>query len=640
MYTPSLTQRPELAIQKPAIKKGDSKHLVAAEFDQSTKSTPKLTVTIVAYNERELLLNLLEVLSSPANQQLARVLVVDNGLSKDIKKTLRKYPIHYVQTRENLGCTGGRNVAASYVETPLISFLDADASIEASYITDCLEAMADPTVVCARGKVIPLTLGSHVAESYDLGDESFAYYPSAEGISVWRTADFKKAGGFEADLYGSEGVVLCYRMIALMGYATDQFIYYPKLVLHHDYHKDTAHLKAKQLRNYINRWSVDRRYPMLQSLVKSYQLDTKQLRQRTIPEEKEPTITAAKQAFQTQLDTLSEAAMKQRWKTPDKKPRGGTYKFAVVIPCYKLGMYLETAIRSIMSQTLDSIQIIVVDDVSPDQATKDVLKRLESKVTVIYRQKNGGASAARNTGAKAAKADYILCLDADDSIEPYYLEEAYNVFEMYPEAGVVSCHVQLHGVRNGLWKPADGIGLPDALTSSPIPNASCFRKTAWQDAGGYDETMRGYEDWEFWLSILEADWKIRVIPRVHYRYLTRQDSKVHTSNKNAVNLISTIVSNHKNLYAQHVEYVVRKKQEQIVQLQEQATMLKEENQALRDHKTFGQKVWLAGKKTGGAAAEAISITMKTGSLKEGSNILSRKVHSANKLLKEQFTKPT
>src|SRR5690606_37715779 len=113
-----------------------------------------------------------------------------------------------------------------------------------------------------------------------------------------------------------------------------------------------------------------------------------------------------------------------------------------------------------------------------DEDTKMILKSLESHVQVIYRKRNGGASAARNTGVKEANADYILCLDSDDTIAPTYLEEAYNLFESDKTVGIAGSYVQLVGVREGKWKPQDKVELKDALTSSPIANASCFRKEA------------------------------------------------------------------------------------------------------------------------------------------------------------------
>lgn len=231
--------------------------------------------------------------------------------------------------------------------------------------------------------------------------------------------------------------------------------------------------------------------------------------------------------------------------------------FSVVIPCYKLGEHVINAIESVESQTLGNIEIILVDDASPDTETQEMLESLRDRVKVIHRKKNGGASAARNTGIKAAKSNYILCLDADDTIAPTYLEDAFNLLESRPDVGVVAPHVKMTGERSGSWKPkAENATIPQALVSSPIPNASCYRKEVWKDAGGYDEELRGMEDWEFWISVLEKDWIIEVIPKPHYIYLNRPDSKVKTSNKNAHAIVNHIVTKHHDTFSKHMNYVI------------------------------------------------------------------------------------
>lgn len=559
MYKPSLTQRPILAFEKGPITKAlYSKYVKSERKPADSWEEKQITVTIVAYNERELLIQLLDKLMS-INDPRAGIVLVDNGLDEDIKNAVKDLPIYYIEATTNLGCTGGRNLAASRVSTTLMTFLDADGSIDDSYIEECFSAMSSPSTICARGKVLPLTSESRTPPSYNLGESSFPYYPSAEGISVWRTADYKKAGGFEEDLYGGEGVVLCYRMVNLMDYEVGQFIYYPQLILHHDYNNDTSHLKSKEIRNYINRWSIDRRYPLLDSLIQDYNETSRPLRPILSGENSHVVnsiVRSAKKQFKADVQSLVDNRARHRWNHRDVVEKDQKYKFSVILPCYNLGSMLEDAVRSILRQTLDNIEVIVVDDVSPDENTKAVLKYLESHITVIYRPQNGGASAARNTGIKVANAEYILCLDADDMIEPTYLEEAYNLFEMDSRIGIVAPYTKITGVRNGSWKPKDNTGLIDALVSSPIPNASCFRKQAWEESGGYDETMRGYEDWEYWISILEKKWTIRVIPRLHYIYVTRAGSKVKTSNKNAADIVAHIVTKHEKVFRDNMTYVI------------------------------------------------------------------------------------
>lgn len=101
-----------------------------------------------------------------------------------------------------------------------------------------------------------------------------------------------------------------------------------------------------------------------------------------------------------------------------------TPKVTVIIPIYKVEKYLERCVYSVFKQTLINIQIILVDDGSPDNCPNicDRLSKEDNRVEVIHK-KNGGLASARNAGLKQAKGDYIFFLDSDDWIDENSLEE-------------------------------------------------------------------------------------------------------------------------------------------------------------------------------------------------------------------------
>lgn len=570
MINPSLNSKPLLEFKKSKITAKAYKKYISYEHDNSPKDAD-LTISIVCYNEGDTVLNLVDNLLKIDKDNKSRIVLVDNGLDEATAKSLARKKIHYIKATHNLGPSLGRNLVASVANTSLMAILDADAQIEEDYIDACIEIMQDTDIVCARGKVIPLSTSSRQPKLYDYGDSTFPCPPVTEGISVWRTDDFMKAGGFEESVYGGEGIILCYRMIELYNYRYDQFIYTPRLVLRHDYNSSLEQLSKKHRRNLISRWHIDRRYPLLESVLREFNEISKSKRKNTGKRDSirvNSLLGKLRKDFDNDLENLRLSNIKRRWTMPDRVNKGEKYKFAVVLPCYNLGYLVEDAVKSVMGQTLDSIQIIVVDDKSTDPDTRAVLKSLESHVEVIYRKENGGASAARNTGVAASNADYVLCLDSDDTISPTYLEEAYNIFEMDEKVGVVGSYVELVGERVGKWKPMDKVTVKDALTSSPIANASCFRKKAWESVGGYDENLRGKEDWEYWISLLKYGWPVRIIPRYHYIYLTRPNSKVKTSNKNAESIVSYIMDKHEDVYKEHFRYAFIKKYKEHIEVRD------------------------------------------------------------------------
>ena len=90
-------------------------------------------------------------------------------------------------------------------------------------------------------------------------------------------------------------------------------------------------------------------------------------------------------------------------------------KFSIIIPCYKVEQYLHQCVDSVLAQTFDDYEVILVDDGSPDgsPAICDEYSKKSNKVKVIHKL-NGGLSDARNVGLKEASGDYIVFLDSDD----------------------------------------------------------------------------------------------------------------------------------------------------------------------------------------------------------------------------------
>ena len=91
---------------------------------------------------------------------------------------------------------------------------------------------------------------------------------------------------------------------------------------------------------------------------------------------------------------------------------------SVIIPVYKVEEYLERCIESVLGQTLDDLEIILVDDGSPDNCPRicDQYAEKDRRVSVIHK-KNGGLASARNAGMKNASGEYIFFLDSDDWLE-------------------------------------------------------------------------------------------------------------------------------------------------------------------------------------------------------------------------------
>ncbi|CAG5007988.1 hypothetical protein DYBT9275_04170 [Dyadobacter sp. CECT 9275] len=190
---------------------------------------------------------------------------------------------------------------------------------------------------------------------------------------------------------------------------------------------------------------------------------------------------------------------------------------SAVIPCFNHGAFISECITSLLNQSTEIAEIIVVDDGSTDPLTCAILQKLNSPKTRVIFQSNLGASAARNTGFREAIGTWILTIDADDYFHSTFLEKALQVAQNDSLVGAVSCWVQMFGLKNDLWRCLGG-DTSAFLVKNNSSSAGLILKNHWEEINGYDESMMAYEDWDFWLRLTTLGVKVHVIQEALFFY--------------------------------------------------------------------------------------------------------------------------
>lgn len=227
-------------------------------------------------------------------------------------------------------------------------------------------------------------------------------------------------------------------------------------------------------------------------------------------------------------------------------------KVSVIIPCYNQGAYLEDAVSSVLAQTFQDFEIIVVNDGSTDEETNRRLSDFQRPKTRVLATANQGLAMARNNGIQSASGEYILPLDADDRISASYLEKAVCILDQQPDIGIVYCLADTFGAVQGLW-PAPEFSLRQMLLGNLIFCSAVFRKSDWIDAGGYRSNMsHGWEDWDFWLSLIGRGRGVYRIPEILFHYHVKQVSMVKSMDvAKRVEMHLQVMRNHKELYIEN-----------------------------------------------------------------------------------------
>ena len=198
-------------------------------------------------------------------------------------------------------------------------------------------------------------------------------------------------------------------------------------------------------------------------------------------------------------------------------------KVSVIVPSFNYGHVLAETLDSVLNQSLEDWECIVVDDGSTDD-TATVTSAYASKDARFFYvyQQNSGLSAARNTGLREAKGEYIQLLDADDLIEIEKLREHAQILDLRKDYSLVygpmsyftgpsTRRVFSRGRNNGdknwmkFWPDTNEQMLMALIQENLFPvSAPLVRKSSLIEVGYFDDSLRSHEDWEFWLRLAFA----------------------------------------------------------------------------------------------------------------------------------------
>lgn len=188
-----------------------------------------------------------------------------------------------------------------------------------------------------------------------------------------------------------------------------------------------------------------------------------------------------------------------------------TPSVSVLMAVYNGEPYLETAVASILRQSFENFEFVIVDDCSTDGTAAVIDSFKDDRVRYTKNHQNRGQTASLNRGLSICRGRYIARMDADDLSRSDRFEKQVAFLEARPEVAVVGSNLEFidsKGTIVGVWNyPSEELALRwFALFSCPLSNgAAIFRKEViWDELGGYDETIVVAQDWDLWNRVLST----------------------------------------------------------------------------------------------------------------------------------------
>ncbi len=196
-----------------------------------------------------------------------------------------------------------------------------------------------------------------------------------------------------------------------------------------------------------------------------------------------------------------------------------TPKVSVIMPAYNAGEYIAEAIESVKGQSFTDWELIVVDDGSTDNTAELASRYADGKKIKFISQPNQGPASARNHGVRGSRGNWIALLDADDIWYPQKLEKQFSLAVGRASFVIADLHLLKGSQKTSLIyshdNPVDQTNPLQCILyrNNFIPTSvTFFSRKLFDQAGGFDEKLRGCEDLDLWVKFFELDADLVVIP--------------------------------------------------------------------------------------------------------------------------------
>lgn len=513
------------------------------------------------------------------------VIVVDNGSEDGSKKYFRTLNnIEFIDLPENTGFTGGHIAGRKVAKGTYLAIINNDLVLDPKWVERCLETFhrhEDAAIV--GGKAFKWNDTNPI---YDPSNEYYSYQEVDAETGYTRTF---LTGADECVVDSISGAALLIKQSCLekIGYLDNRFFaYYEETDLiarlirggYRAYYNPEAatwhkvagssnggessafYLYMMHRNRYIFAYkNLDE--PLLTRFVRNYRKEYYSASLSLIKDRKNLDARSRVKAYRwvKRNHPLIQVARKE------VQTLNGSYvshlreserkDVTVVIPCYNYGDHVAEAIDSVLNQSVLPKKIIIINDGSTDNSKEVIDSFKGNKLIEIVHKKNSGVIATKNLGISMSETYWTLFLDADDMLAKNFLAETLRMSGNGLK-DIVYTDMRLFGAVNDIFR-AKPFSVHTLLKTNYINNSALIKTTRLKQIGGYKTVMNhGLEDWELYISLIEAGAKPQYLPLALVKYRQHADSLSRNAKTIAreKDLIRQIKSLHKGFYRRHGYY--------------------------------------------------------------------------------------
>lgn len=240
---------------------------------------------------------------------------------------------------------------------------------------------------------------------------------------------------------------------------------------------------------------------------------------------------------------------------------------SVIIPCFNTGDFIEECLESVARQGVPGVELIVVDDGSTQESTRQALRRaaVQYPGLQVIRTEHHNVGAARNSGFTRSSGEFVLFLDSDDLLGKDFLSATLEALAKRPDCGVAFTDIELFGLIRGVWRTGPLWSQGEIYIHNYLQHCSLIRREVFERFGGFNPNLWSKEDWDLWIKLHRHGVRFAKAAGGRALYRKHPNSKLSQNQINRPYLVNRVILNHKAAYGRLFLLPISEDEEERVQ---------------------------------------------------------------------------